>query len=110
MRCCVERWAEDGILSPRHHMTKDLDTGELIQDCRWSDDETGRYCVHVRDEDGEIVREWVNPAFRHLPIEKWKSRENKKRGGLQPKTEIKTGNIKIVRVEWNEETKTHDIV
>jgi len=79
-------------------MTIDLDSGQLIEDCKWSNDETGEYCVYVRDAQGKIEREYVNPAWRDRPVEMWRSVENLDGGGLRAKTEIRKGNIKIVKV------------
>ena len=96
MICCVRK-----ILpcSPIDHMTMDLDSGQLIDDCKWSNDGTGEYCVYPRDAKGRIIRQWVNPAFRLFPVEDWRSRENEAGGGIQARTEIRKGNIKIVKVK-----------
>ena len=80
----------------RFYKVFDANTGVEIPDCLWADDETGEHCILVRGEDGNIEIEWGNPKYRHLPIERWKTKENEKYGGLQPKTTIKTGNIKLV--------------
>ena len=82
----------------RNHIPLNLDTGKVINLCKWANDETGEYCVYVTDEEGNIERQWANPEFRHLPIEDWWTPENDKYGGLIAKTEIKKGNIKIIHI------------
>ena len=97
MICCVHKIDPD--CSSLDHMTIDLDTGELIDDCKWSNDVTGEYCIYPRGADGKILREWANPSFRHLPIENWRTHANVTAGGIRAKTEIRRGNIKIVKVK-----------
>ncbi len=107
MICCVRKIIP---CSPVDHMTLDLDTGLLIQDCKWSNDETGEYCVYVRDAKGKIESEYVNPDWRDRPVEMWRSVENLEGGGLRAKTEIRKGNIKIVPVTLNDDTNENEVV
>ncbi len=39
----------------RHYQPYDMNTGELIADCIWADDVSGRHCIYARDENGNHV-------------------------------------------------------
>jgi len=61
-----------------------LDTGKRIPFVQWANDKTGEYEILLQDDKGNWIEEWIN-------------------GFLEIKTELRKGNIKLVRKSKEEQ-------
>lgn len=93
--------------------TIDLTTNKFIDRCIWSNDVTGEYCVYVVDKDGNLIKEWGDSKYKHIPVPIWETKETEKYGEVIVKQEIKKGQIKIVHLTDNEShycSKCHSLL
>ena len=86
---------EGQIIACNNHLRVFDETNKEIKNCIWADDVTGECCILCADNDGNIERQWGNPKYRHMPLELWLTEENKKYGGIIPKTKIIKGRIEL---------------